>query len=232
MPVAVAAEALGVAVDPGERAAHLLVHRKQIAAGLIDVDEVDDDAMRAGADQQLGLQRVVGRDVPPPRAAVNEHVDRRAFDAAVEDVEALVLARPVGDALRHGRGWRGPARSPPSAARRSARGSAPRFPGRRPRPAPAGPCRGRPAGLSRGTAEPGCTFMAGRLTQPAGPGHIARRRARAAKAISAGRRDCRTSGRARASPPPDPWPAGPRSRSARASWRSGSGAAPAPGPSD
>ena len=106
--VAVAAEALGVAANPGERAAHLLIHRKQIAVGLIDIDEVDDDAMRAGADQHLGLQRIVGRDVPPPRAAVNEHIDRRAFDTAAKDVEALVLARPVSDALRLAQDGAGP----------------------------------------------------------------------------------------------------------------------------
>ena len=47
--VAIAAKALGIPVDPAERAAHLLIHRKQIARGLIDIDEVDDDAMRTGA---------------------------------------------------------------------------------------------------------------------------------------------------------------------------------------
>src|SRR5436190_22186967 len=97
--VAVAAEALGVPVDLAERATHLLVHRKQIARGLIDIDEVDDDGMRAGANERLGLHGVIRRDVPPPGAAVNEYVDRRAFSAAAEDIETLVLARPVGDAI-------------------------------------------------------------------------------------------------------------------------------------
>src|SRR5258707_3304587 len=97
--VAVAAEAVGVPVDPAYRVAHLLVHRKQIAGGLIDIDEVDDDAMGAGANERLGLQRIVRRDVASPGAAVNEHVDRRALDAAVEDIETFVLAGPIGDAL-------------------------------------------------------------------------------------------------------------------------------------
>ena len=107
--VAVAAEALGVACRPRRaRAAPARYIGNRSPLGLIDIDEVDDDAMRAGADQQLGLQRIVGRDVPPPRAAVDEHVDRRALDAAVEDVEALVLARPVGDALRLAEDGAGP----------------------------------------------------------------------------------------------------------------------------
>ncbi len=179
--VAVAAEALGVPVDPAERAPHLLVHRKQIAAGLIDIDEVDDDAMRAGANERLGLHGVIRRDVPPPGAAVNEHVDRRALDAAVEDVEPFVLARPVGDALWHAENRAGPlARGlPPLDDQRAVR---------RPDFLVVGVVQrllvhveeDQRAQRTQGSraAEPECTFMAGRLTQASRPGHIARRRAR------------------------------------------------------
>ena len=86
--------------DPGDAAPHLVVHREQVAARLVDIDEVEDDAVRAGAHQRLGQQRVVGRLVAPPGAAVDENVDRRVLDAAVENVERLDLGRPVGDALR------------------------------------------------------------------------------------------------------------------------------------
>src|SRR5207237_9851479 len=63
--------------------------------------EVDDDAMRAGANERLGQHGVIRCDVPPPGAAVNKHVDRRTLDAAAENIEPFVLARPVGDALWH-----------------------------------------------------------------------------------------------------------------------------------
>ena len=54
----------------------------------------------AGPNERLGLQRIVGGDIPSPGPAVDEDVDRRAVDAAVEDVEPFMLARPVGDAFR------------------------------------------------------------------------------------------------------------------------------------
>ena len=47
-PLAVAAKTFGVAPGPGQRAAHLLVHREKIAARLLDIDEIDDDGMGAG----------------------------------------------------------------------------------------------------------------------------------------------------------------------------------------
>ena len=50
----VAAEARGILVHPGDRAAHLLGHRHQAAAGVDHVDEVGHDEMRAGMHEQLG----------------------------------------------------------------------------------------------------------------------------------------------------------------------------------
>src|SRR5580698_5493556 len=103
-PFAVAAETFGVAPDPGQRAAHLVVHRKKIAARLLDIDEVDDDGMRAGMQQRLGLQGIIGRLVAAPGAAVDEHVDWRAPSlpspacgvgkGGAEYIEAFVFARP------------------------------------------------------------------------------------------------------------------------------------------
>src|SRR5581483_10062136 len=44
----IAAELMRVAPRPGDGAAHLLVHRKQVAASLLDVDEIGDQATRSG----------------------------------------------------------------------------------------------------------------------------------------------------------------------------------------
>src|ERR1700761_4063179 len=99
----VAAETLGVAPGPGDGAAHLLIHRKQIAAGLLHIDEIENDRMRAGTHQRFGLQVIIGPFVAPPSPAVNENVDRRApalRQRRAEDIEPLVFARSVGDALR------------------------------------------------------------------------------------------------------------------------------------
>ena len=98
--IRIAAEASRIAEAPGQRAAHLLVHRHQVAAGLLDIDEVDDHRVNAGAHQHFRLQRVIGRLVAAPGAAVNEDIDRRIRRRGAEDVEPLVFARPVGDALR------------------------------------------------------------------------------------------------------------------------------------
>ena len=141
---------------PRRAAPHLVVHREQVATGLIDVDEVEDDAMRAGADSGSAIERVVGRLVAPPGAAVDENVDRRVADAAVEDVERLDLASARRRRASGRRSAPSPARSRRGGAPPPARGSAHRPPGRRRRRAPAGPCRGRPAVLGSGQDR---TFM-------------------------------------------------------------------------
>ena len=99
-PLAIAAKTFGVAPGPGQRAAHLLVHREKIAARLLDIDEVDDDGVRAGLQQRLGLQGVIGRLVAAPGAAMDENIDRSVCRGGAEYIEAFVFARPVGDALR------------------------------------------------------------------------------------------------------------------------------------
>src|SRR5581483_10001919 len=96
----IAAELMRVAPRPGDGAAHLLVHRKQVAASLLDVDEIGDQAMRSGMDQRLGLEVIVRPLVAPPCAAVDEKIDRRVRRRRAENIESLVFARPVRNALR------------------------------------------------------------------------------------------------------------------------------------
>ena len=117
--LAVAAEFLRIAPGPGDRAAHLLIHRQQIAAGLFDIDEVDDDGMRAGANERLGLERVIGRLVATPGAAMDEDVDRRVRRGATKNIELFVFAGPIGDALRRSEN------SPRPLARRNSAGNDP-----------------------------------------------------------------------------------------------------------
>src|SRR5262249_23973551 len=96
-----AAEAFGVLVHPADRAAHLLDHGKEAAAGIVDIGEVDDDEMRAGAHERFGQAGIVGGTVGAPRPAVNEDNDRRVRLSGAVDVELLDPGRAVGDA--HGR---------------------------------------------------------------------------------------------------------------------------------
>ena len=85
---------------PGDGAPHLLVHRKQVAASLLDVDEIGDQAMRAGMHQRLGLEVIVRPLVAPPCAAVDEKIDGRVRRRRAENIDLLVFARPVRNALR------------------------------------------------------------------------------------------------------------------------------------
>jgi hypothetical protein len=124
-PVGVAAEAFGVAPHPGERAAYLPIYRGQIAARLIDIDEVDDDGMSAGAHERLGREGVFRSTAAAPSAAMDKDIHRRThWRSAILrpsarssrtgrrggsiDVEALLLARPVGYALRRAEGFSRP----------------------------------------------------------------------------------------------------------------------------
>ena len=107
----VAAEAFRVAPGPGDGARHLLGHRREIAAGLLDIDEIDDDRMRAGAHDRLGDQRRFGGAAAQPGAAMDEHVDRcarlrgrPACRSRAKKVEPLEFAVAVGDALRRAEG--------------------------------------------------------------------------------------------------------------------------------
>ncbi len=96
--IGVAAEAGGVAIDPGNGATHLLGHRKQASSRVVDGDEIENDAMGAGPDEQLGLDRIVGGPVATPSSAMHEDIDRGVRPRGAEDVEFLDLACTVGDA--------------------------------------------------------------------------------------------------------------------------------------
>ena len=60
-PAGIAAEALGVAIDPGDRAPALVDHRHDVAVGLRHVVELDVDEVRAGLDERLSEVGAVGR---------------------------------------------------------------------------------------------------------------------------------------------------------------------------
>ena len=97
-PAGVAAEALGVLVDPANGAAHLLDHGKEAAARIVDIGEVEDDEMPPRPHEWFGQASVVGGAVGAPRPAVDEDIDRRVRLAGAVDVELLDLGRAVGDA--------------------------------------------------------------------------------------------------------------------------------------
>src|SRR5437764_2409021 len=99
-PIAVAAEARGVLVDPGDGAANLVGHRKQAAADILHPGEIRDDVMRPGAHEHFGRGVVVRRLAAGPGAAINEHEYRRPLARGSEEVEPLDLGGTVGDAPR------------------------------------------------------------------------------------------------------------------------------------
>ena len=81
------------------------------AGGLSDVHEIDDDGMRAGADECLGGQRIFGGTAAEPGAAVDKDIDGRPLPSPVSrtrmggsndriDVEAFISARPISYSLR------------------------------------------------------------------------------------------------------------------------------------
>ena len=91
-PVRVAAEARGVAVDPGDRAADLLGHREQAAAGILHRGEIRRDEMRPGAHEHLGRRGILVRRAGAPRAAVDEDEDRRRAGASVRKMSSSSIA--------------------------------------------------------------------------------------------------------------------------------------------
>src|SRR5215813_5473028 len=96
----IAAELLRIPVDPGDRAAHLLGHRQEVAADRIDIVEVGDDAVGAGVNEQLGEVGEVARAPVSPGAAMDVDVDRGVVALAAVDVDTLDLARTVLEAQR------------------------------------------------------------------------------------------------------------------------------------
>jgi hypothetical protein len=87
-----AAEALGVAVNPCDRAAHLLGHRHEVAARLQDVDEVRHHVVRAGVHEKLRRVAGIPREPAAPGAAVDEDVDRGVRTLGYIDVQRLDCA--------------------------------------------------------------------------------------------------------------------------------------------
>ena len=99
-PSGITAKARGIAVDPGDCAAHLLDHGKQACAGVVHIRKVENDVMRPCLHERFGQKRVIGTAIGPPRATVDENVDRRIRRFGTVDVELLDLARPISHALR------------------------------------------------------------------------------------------------------------------------------------
>src|SRR5664279_3652843 len=89
----VATEACGVSVGPGDRAPYLLSHRKQAAARLVDGGEIQNNVVRPGPNEQLGLHGIVGRSVATPGAAMDEDVDRSMWLGGAKYIEPLNFAR-------------------------------------------------------------------------------------------------------------------------------------------
>src|SRR5262249_30526895 len=72
----------------------------QVAADVVDVLEISDDAVRAGVHEQLGQEGELARAAVTPSAAVNIDVDRSVLPLAAIDVDAFDLARPVLESQR------------------------------------------------------------------------------------------------------------------------------------
>src|SRR5262245_18753270 len=94
--VRIGAEACGVAIDPGHRASTLLDHRKDVAAGLTDIVEIEYHEIGAGLHIGLGVDRELVGAPATPAAAVDEDEHRCVGAAGLVDVELLDLARSVG----------------------------------------------------------------------------------------------------------------------------------------
>src|SRR5262249_58400301 len=96
----ITAEASRVAVHPGDRAAHLVGDGREASADVLDRREVRHDEVGAGANEQLGRERVVFGEAGAPGAAVDEYVDRRVGPRGRVEVEALDRCRAVREAAR------------------------------------------------------------------------------------------------------------------------------------
>src|SRR6267142_4679445 len=99
-PARVPAELLCVAIDPGERAAHLLRHYRQVAAEVLHWREIQDDEVRARVHEQLRGKGVVLRETPAPGTAVDEHVDRCVRARGCKDIEPFDGRGSVGKSPR------------------------------------------------------------------------------------------------------------------------------------
>src|SRR5215218_8853990 len=91
----ITAELIGVFVNPGDGTAHLCGHGHQVAGNVVDIVEVDDDAVPAGVHDRFGIERKVRRPAVPPGAAMDVDVDRRVRGLATVDVHAFDLAPSI-----------------------------------------------------------------------------------------------------------------------------------------
>src|SRR5829696_105900 len=95
----ITAELIGVFVNPGDGTAHLCGHGHQVAGNVVDVVEVDHDAVAAGVDDWFSIEREVGGAAVPPRAAMDINVDRRVRGFASIHVNAFDLAPSILEPL-------------------------------------------------------------------------------------------------------------------------------------
>src|SRR5580693_554969 len=97
----IATEARRAAIDPGDRAAHLVGNREQAAAHILHPGKIRHDIVRAGAGEHF-RRRGIGPGRPgTPCAAMDEDDYRgRRRSLGPKNVELLDLARPVGAAER------------------------------------------------------------------------------------------------------------------------------------
>src|SRR5881628_3335177 len=103
--VGIAAEAVSVALHPRDGAAYLRGHRHEAAADVLDRGEVRHDEMRARPHEQLGRECVVAGEAGPPRAPVDEDVDRGVGARGGIDVEGLDRCRAVCVAPRRAKSY-------------------------------------------------------------------------------------------------------------------------------
>src|SRR2546426_2881761 len=93
--VGIAAEAVGVATHTRDGVAYLRGHRHEAAADVLARGEVRHDEMRTSPHEQLGRECVVSGEAGPPRATVDEYVDRRVGARGGIDVQTLDRCRAV-----------------------------------------------------------------------------------------------------------------------------------------
>ena len=137
----------GVLVDPGDGAAHLLGHRHQVAAGLIDIDEVEHDEVRAGVHITARRRSNAPWHARPATRRRARTPCTGAFGFACrEDIEAFDWRRAIGKALGFAEALPHKLAVARCGACQAARRSAHRPPGRRRRRAPSGPCSSQTSG--------------------------------------------------------------------------------------
>ncbi len=91
--IRIAAEARGIFINPGERAANLTDHRHQIATGFRNLHEIDDDEMGPGIDEQFCRKSEVFRLAVAPCSAMNVDVHGRMGARGFVDVEFFDFTR-------------------------------------------------------------------------------------------------------------------------------------------